>query len=45
MRRLIELLTGHAKRLGISLTPHHGSEGLRKIVEAYERLLRRQIPK
>ncbi|NEN88127.1 MAG: DUF2589 domain-containing protein [Okeania sp. SIO3H1] len=30
--------------LQITLTPHHGTEGLRKIVEGYEKILRGQIP-
>lgn len=30
--------------LQITLTPHHGTEGLRKIVEGYEKVLRAQIP-
>ena len=30
--------------LEITLTPHHGTEGLRKIVEGYEKILRGQIP-
>jgi hypothetical protein len=30
--------------LEITLTPHHGTEGLRKIVEGYEKVLRAQIP-
>lgn len=30
--------------LQITLTPHHGTEGLRKIVEGYEKILRAQIP-
>ena len=30
--------------LDITLTPHHGTEGLRKIVEGYEKVLRAQIP-
>lgn len=28
----------------IVLTPHHGTEGLKKIVEGYEKVLRAQIP-
>lgn len=35
--------TSHAS-LQITLTPHHGTEGLRKIVEGYEKILRAQIP-
>jgi hypothetical protein len=30
--------------LEITLTPHYGTEGLRKIVEGYEKALRAQIP-
>ncbi|AOY81807.1 DUF2589 domain-containing protein [Moorena producens JHB] len=30
--------------LEITLTPHHGTEGLKKIVEGYEKVLRAQIP-
>jgi hypothetical protein len=30
--------------LEITLTPHHGTEGLKRIVEGYERALRAQIP-
>jgi ElaB/YqjD/DUF883 family membrane-anchored ribosome-binding protein len=30
--------------LEITLTPHHGTEGLRKIVDGYEKVLRAQIP-
>ncbi|MDE5118927.1 MAG: hypothetical protein O4965_01675 [Trichodesmium sp. St19_bin1] len=30
--------------LDITLTPHQGPEGLKKIVEGYEKVLRAQIP-
>jgi hypothetical protein len=30
--------------LEITLTPHHGTEGLKKLVEGYEKVLRSQIP-
>ncbi|MEM8641071.1 MAG: DUF2589 domain-containing protein [Cyanobacteria bacterium P01_G01_bin.54] len=30
--------------LQIALTPHHGTEGLRQIIEGYEKILRAQIP-
>ena len=30
--------------LEITLVPHHGTEGMKKIVEGYERVLRAQIP-
>ncbi len=35
---------GTIASLEITLTPHTGSEGLRKIVEGYEKVLRAQIP-
>lgn len=30
--------------LEVTLTPHHGTEGLKKLVEGYEKVLRSQIP-
>ncbi len=35
---------GSVATLEITLTPHHGTDGLKKIVEGYEKVLRAQLP-